>query len=176
MSINDYWEKALKKTEIIRPRVQTLQTYGPTQVGYIFLAKSLLNQGDTVVRRGEVMVEKPALFLPPNHPQFDGFESEKGFSWQDEALRSFFLVRGVRFPSMKYNNKVHGLDVFEGDLGKAVRHHLDRLQKTEDVLTGLLSGPEDCWQFSVLIFVASQISRSAGSDLRNLLGDFGREE
>jgi len=173
MNIDDYWEKALKRTEILRPRIQALQTFGPTQVGYVFLAESLVNEGDTVVRQGEVLVEKPALLLPPNHPQFDGFDFEKEHSWGEETLRNFFLIRGVRFPSMKFNNKVQALDIFEGSIGTAIRYHLNRLQKTEDVMTGLLSGPEDCWQFSVLVFVAGQIARSAGNDLRYLLGDSG---
>jgi len=171
MNIRDYWEKALKQTEIIRPRVQSLQTFQPTAVDYIFLAESLVNRGDTVVRRGGVIVEKPSLFLPPNNPQFEGFDFEKEFSGGPEDLRAFFLIRGVRFPSMKYSHTTHHLDVFEGRLEGAVRHYLEQLQKKEDVLTGLFSGPEDCWQFSVLIFVCSQIARSAGNDLRNLFGD-----
>jgi hypothetical protein len=57
MNIQEGWEKALKTTQIIRARAQSLETYSATQLPYIFLAESAVNSGDTVVRRGEVMVE-----------------------------------------------------------------------------------------------------------------------
>jgi len=41
MDIHDSWEKALKATEIIRPRVQPLQTFEATQIPYVFLAESV---------------------------------------------------------------------------------------------------------------------------------------
>ena len=77
MDILERWEKAVKKTEVIRPRVQPLLIYETTRLPYIFLAESSLNVGDCVVRRGEVFVEKPTIVLPEHMPQFDGFELDK---------------------------------------------------------------------------------------------------
>ncbi|MBI4711459.1 MAG: hypothetical protein HY767_03240, partial [Candidatus Omnitrophica bacterium] len=94
MYIHDYWEKALKSTEIIRPRVQPLQTFEATQIPYVFLAESAVNQGDTVVRKGEVTVDKPSIILPPNLPQFEGFEFDKEFSGVEDYLTTFLFVRG----------------------------------------------------------------------------------
>ncbi len=70
MNIQDAWEKALKKTKIIRPRAQELQTFSDTNLPYVFLAEALVNRGDTIVRQGEIKVEKPAIILPSNsyHP------------------------------------------------------------------------------------------------------------
>src|SRR3989338_11517731 len=123
MNIQEAWEKALKTTEITRPRVQPLHTFEATLLPYIFLAESLVNTGDTVVRKGEIRVEKPSIVLPMNMPQFEGFEFEESLHMNEELLKSFFLVRGVSFPSMKYNNKVDSLDVFEGCLPKALEHY-----------------------------------------------------
>ena len=69
MDIHKSWEKALKRTEIIRPRVQPLHAFESTHLPYIFLGESSVNTGDSVVRKGEVLVEKPALVLPPSTPQ-----------------------------------------------------------------------------------------------------------
>ena len=77
MNIQDGWEKALKYTKIIRPRPKDLLTFEATEVPYIFLSESLVNLGDTVVRKGQIMVEKPAIILPSNMPQFEGFDFEK---------------------------------------------------------------------------------------------------
>jgi hypothetical protein len=66
MNIQDGWEKALKNTRIIRPRSKDLLTFEATEVPYILLSESSVNLGDTVVRKGRMMVEKPAIILPNN--------------------------------------------------------------------------------------------------------------
>lgn len=174
MNIQDTWEKAIKTTEIIRPRVQPLQTFEATLLPYIFLADSEVNPGDTVVRKGEIRVEKPSIVLPINMPQFEGFDFEENLGMNEELLKSFFLVRGVSFPSMKYNNKVDSLDLFEGRLPKAIEHYGNRLQREEDVNTGLIIGGEAIWQFSVLVFICGQVAKSAGGDFKRLYDDYER--
>ncbi len=174
MSIYDHWEKALRGTEIVRSRVQGLLTFADTHVPYIFLAESDVNQGDTVVRKGKVVVQKPSIILPPNMPQLEGFEWEDPQP-QDEFLR-FLLLRGVSVPSLHYNNKTHSIDIHEGQLSEALRYYEDFLQRQEDVHTGLIVGPEDCWQFSVLIFICSQVARNAETDIRRLLEEYRKRQ
>ena len=174
MDIQEAWQKALKSTEIIRPRVEPLSRLAATQLPYIFLAESAVNHGDTVVRQGEITVEKPSLILPSNLPHFEGFEEDEKSPWNENSVTQFFLVRGVRFPSFKYNNKTHSLDVREESLKQSARHYLQELQKKENISTGLLLGPEDCWQFSILIFIANQSGRQAEGDLKGLWDDFLR--
>lgn len=176
MNIQDAWEKALKKTKIIRPRAQELQTFSDTDLPYVFLAEALVNKGDTIVRQGEVVVEKPAIILPTNFPQFEGFNFEKEFEIGPDTVTNFLIVRGVAFPSMKYNNKTQSLKIYDGHIEKAIAHYSNMLQRKEDVHSGLVVGPEDCWQFSVLIFICSQIARSANSDIRKLLERFRKKD
>ena len=175
MDIQEHWEKALKNTEIVRPRVRGLLTFSTTKLPYIFLSESSVNIGDTVIRKGEVLVERPFLILPSNHPQFEGFDLEKESPFSQENLTSFLMVRGVTFPSLRYNNKTYSLDIQEGSLKNAIRHHLDQLQRTEDVFTGLVAGPEDCWQFSVMIFICSQVAKSVEGDLKKLQEELRRK-
>jgi hypothetical protein len=171
MDIQEYWEKALKQTEVIRPRVQPLSTFSATQLPYIFLAESLLNIGDTVVRKGEVMVEKPSIILPSSIPQFEGFESDE-HPVDPNSLINFLLVRGVRFPSLRYNNKTESLEVFEGKLKSAIEHHQRLLERNENTTAGLIIGPEDCWPFSIMIFIAHQVMKQSDGDIRKLWDDF----
>ena len=175
MNIQERWEKALKRTEILRPRVHPLDTFGSTHLPYIFLAESAINSGDTVVRKGEVVVEKPSLVLPFNTPKFEGFDFEEKLHVNPDFLMNFLLVRGVTFPSLKYNNKTDVLEIFEGRLKKAVEHYANFLQRSEDVHTGLFAGTEDNWQFSVLIFICTQVARSADNDLKKLLEDYRKK-
>ena len=169
MDIQEQWEKALRKTEIVRPRVQPLLTFADTQLPYIFLAEAASDVSDTVVRKGEVLVEKPAIVLPSNLPQFEGFESEQEDRRDLEVFTNFLFVRGVRFPSLKYRNQTRSVDLHGARLQGAIEHYRHLLEKEENVSTGLILGPEDCWQFSLLIFISSQVLRQAEGDIRKLL-------
>ncbi|MBF0595729.1 MAG: hypothetical protein HQL22_12295 [Candidatus Omnitrophica bacterium] len=176
MEFHEAWERALKETEIIRSRVLSLPTYDDAHVPYLFLSPSTLNYGDTVVRRGKIMVQRPALMLPPNIPQLEGFDLQKNEGETDHSVFSFLLVRGITVPSLKYNNQTHSLDIFEGDVRKAAAYFANQMEREEDVATGLLLGHEDVWQFSVLIFICSQIARNTEVDLKRLMDDFRRRE
>ena len=176
MDIYQAWEKALRSTEIIRSRVQGLMTFQDTHVPYVLLSESSINLGDTVVRKGEVLVERPSIILPPNIPQLQGFEFEKDFADGDPNFFNFLLVRGIVLPSLKYNNRTHSLDIFEGKLSSAVKHHQELLQTAEDVATGLIAGPEDCWQFSLLIFSCAQVAKNANTDIRRLLDEYKKRK
>ncbi len=172
MDIHKNWEKALKNTEIVRPRVQGLLTFKDTHISYILLSESSINVGDTVVRKGEVIIEKPSLILPPNVPQFFGFEFEQNQNMDENSVMNFFLVRGISIPSLRYNNKTSFLEIYEGSLSKAITYYRDHLQQRENVHTGLITGPEECWQFSVLIYSCTQVVRNLDVDIRNLLNAY----
>lgn len=172
MDIRELWEKALGETQILRPRIKDLQAFSSTQLPYLLLCASSVNAGNTLVRKGEVVVEKPSLIVPVNSPQFEGFDFDKDPQINQDILTNFLIIRGVRFPSLKYNNKTASLDIYEGDLEKAVSYYSDMLARQEDVDTGLVSGPDDCWQFSLLIFICSQVVRSTDSDISKIIDEF----
>lgn len=172
MNLEEAWKKALENTDIIRSRAKALETFGATQLPYIFLGSSIVNAGDSVIRKGEVTVEAPSIVLPENTPNFEGFQFEENLPAGTSFLNSFFLLRGIRFPSFKYNNKIESLEIFEGHLEEAVRKHKDDLGKREDVTTGLVAGPEDCWQFSVIILIANVIMRQAEGDFKKIFERF----
>ena len=169
MDIQQLWEKAVKQTELIRLRMPELATFEVTAVPYVFLAESSLNQGDTVVRKGHVLIEKPSLILPSFSPQFEGFEFQQSFQTSDELMSTFLLLRGIQFPSLKYRHQVSSLDVMEQSLQKAIEQFSRQLTMAEDIKTGLVVGPEDAWQFSLLLLVGALVVRSSGGDVRRLL-------
>lgn len=175
MSLENYWKKALSETEVIRSRVQSLSSFEATKVPYIFLAESSINIGDTVVRKGELLVERPSLIVPPNNPQFNGFDFQETTGVDSDSFINFLLIRGVSLPSLKYDNQVSSLDVYEGSLSEAIKHYENDLQRTENVSTGLIKGPEDVWQFSLLIFIGSQIIKNAEMDFKSLLRKFDQD-
>ncbi len=166
--MNELWEKALKQTEIIRARLPELSTFEVTPLPYVFLAESSLNRGDTVVRSGKVLIEQPSLLLPT--PRLEGFE------FSEDAVLNFLLVRGIRFPSLRYRHELSSLDLRNGSLEGAIREYRERLTRAEDIHTGLVVGPEEAWQFSILILVGSLMVRSSEGDVRRLFEEWRRRQ
>ena len=175
MNIQKSWEKALKYTEIIRTRIKALSSVSDTTVPYIMLSESKVNESDTVVRKGAVVVQKPSIILPPNLPYLEGFDFKGEGRFNEETIMNFLLVRGVQLPSLKYQNKTYALDVMENRLKNAIEHYNNLLQKKEDVHTGLVVGPDDCWSFCLLIFICSQVARNAETDINKLLNEFKKQ-
>ncbi len=170
------WEKALKYTEIIRPRINPLSKAGTTQLPYIFLSESLQDSSSTFVRKGHIGVDQPTLLLPPNNPQFDGFEMNEYQKNEMNTFMNFLLVRGVRFPSLNYHHSSFDIAVHDGKLQEAINFHKDVLQREENMTAGLVVGKEDCWQFSILVFVASQMIKSSEGDVDYLMKKLKRED
>lgn len=175
MDFQNDWEKALKETQIIRSRIKQLMTTSDTQVPYVLLSHSSINLGDTVVRRGEVKVSKPAIILPPHAPQFTGFEFEQEGSFHENMVLNFLMVRGISMPSLKYNNNLYTVDVHSGDIDRALSFYRRDLEQKEDVHTGLVLGPDDCWQFSLLLYICTQVVKNAESDIRHLLERYRKD-
>jgi hypothetical protein len=172
MDSSSAWEKALRETNIVRSRVTGLQTFSETHVPYVLLSPSMINVGDTVVRTGEVLVHRPSLILPPNIPQLEGFNFEGEDSFKEDTMINFLMVRGITLPSMKYDNKISSLNVFEGKMDDAIGVYGNRMQREENTSAGLICGPDEVWQLSVLIFVCSQIVKNSSTDIRRLLDEY----
>ncbi|MGB2599298.1 MAG: hypothetical protein WBD04_00535, partial [Candidatus Omnitrophota bacterium] len=168
--------KAQGKTEVIRGRVKALATFTHTTVPYIFLAESSINEGNTVIRRGKIIVDKPMIVLPEDMPQFEGFDFSEDLDVEEDSVQTFFLMRGIRFPSLKYNNNVEKLDLEEDSLAKSVEKHKKQLEREENVSTALIVGPEDCWQFSILFYLASLVGRCTRVDIMNFLDRMYKED
>ncbi|MBE0478463.1 hypothetical protein IBX65_05005 [Candidatus Aerophobetes bacterium] len=177
MDVEEKWEKAVRETKIVRYRLRNLLAFDSTELSYIALASSAVNLGDTVVRKGKVIVHRPLIVLPhAPYAQFEGFDFWKDFDISGDDIRRFLLMRGISFPALKYKNETYNLDIFEGNLEKAVGYFSDQLERKEDIQSGLITGPEDVWQFSTLIYVAAMAARSASSDIERIIEELRRKK
>ena len=169
MSLEQLWNEALKETEIVRLPVKRLHTFGSTLLEYIFLGPSTVNQGDTVVRKGKLDIERPTLVLPNNFPSFEGFTSDTSPEIKDDQLPSFFYMRGIRFPSFKYKNEPYELDVYEGSVARAEKMYCEQIRTHEKIATGIVIGKDSSWQFSVILLGCHMIDAHVDSDLKAIL-------
>lgn len=175
MNLEEAWQRALGQTEIIRSRMPHLLSFEQTNLPYLFLAASIVNPGDTVVRKGEVAVTKPLLLLPPDSPQFEGFEFKEDYEINEETMRTFLLMRGIHLPSLKYSHHTSSIQIYEKSLDRAIKDFELNLEKKEDIHTGLITGPEDSWQFSLLVYCLNSMTRSAPNDIKKLIENYRRK-
>jgi hypothetical protein len=168
MGIDEIWQKVLGNTRIFRSRLARLEVSGGTELPYIFLAESEVNIGDTTVKKGKVTVDKPLIYLSDGLPQFYGFDFEEKLNIDTETVKTFFMLRGVNFPSFKYTHSSQ-IEVHEGTLEDAIEKYGDLLAKQEDVDTGLVAGVSDYWQFCILVYVAGIVAKSVPYEIKKLL-------
>jgi len=175
MDLHEAWEKASKETEMIRCRRSLLSPCRTEELSYVFLSESEVNIGDTLVRKGKVLIHRPSIILPQHCPQLEGFGFDKDYGVNNEMVKTFLLIRGVTLPSLEFTNEIAGMALHEGPLDYAIDHYLDEFEKVEDIDTSLVSGPGECYQFSVLVFIAAMVGRSASSDLEKLMKDLRKK-
>lgn len=168
IDLDKKWKEALKKTKIVRSRYAKLNTFSKTVLPYILVSKSLVNVNSTVVREGKVEVSPVMIHLPDGSPIFNGFNFFETTEYSEEVVKTFLLIRGIKLPSLKYSNEEVKLDVIEKGVEEVVKEYQQKLACREDLETAIIVGLGDVWQFSLLVYILSNIARSAESDVRNI--------
>lgn len=163
-------EEALKlaqaDTHFVRVRKNLLYTFGTTRLPYICLSQSLARPGDVVVRRGEVMADKPHIAVPGIDFSFEGFTGDDPEAGAAGDALAVLLARRISMPPSKYVNKA-GAESFEvGPISEAIERAVNRLDSDNDVRTAVISAPEKVWGLSVLLYIGSQVARSAPSNVQ----------
>ncbi|MHC4870315.1 MAG: hypothetical protein ACYTFY_00555 [Planctomycetota bacterium] len=161
--------KAQKATKIVRARKNLLFTFGATKLPYAFLAESAVNEGDIVLRKGTVTVEPPKIIAPSEEVQIEGFDFEES----ENGMVPVVLNRWVHFPAAKYQNSNTSLDVVTGPIEIAVEEVINKLDQKNDIRTGVISGFENTWGFSILSYVGQMIVKSAPSNIGEYYERFG---
>lgn len=160
------WLRAKDGTTIHRRRKNDLYTFGTTALPYIFIASSAINTGDSIIRRGEMKTEKPAIIWGGGQPEterFSGFENE-GEEGQDQIL----FARAFRFPDLQVQNKGMELEVVTRELHSLSDELMGDLDSDSDSRTAVIEGPEDLWGLSLLIYAAEMTQRSAPGNFRDI--------
>ncbi|MBA2123561.1 hypothetical protein B9J78_01255 [bacterium Unc6] len=156
-------EQVWKDTTIVKPSKRRLYTFSETRLPYILLAKSLVRDTDTVVRKGEVIVGRPILYRAgANHPLLEGFGD------MNKTLNHFILSRLAYIPPYKYNNTMHCVKVIS-ELQKDLIEKLSvQIDSEEDMLTAIIKGSPYMWEVSVMRYVIEMIANSLPSNITDL--------
>lgn len=164
MELDDAFKKAEKDTTFVKERKNLLYTFGSTRLPYICISQ-LTGEGDYVmIRSGEILADKPHIAVPGEIFAFEGFED----FWEEFADGEpvVALARRISMPPSKYINKTEGVPKREsGPMARVVDDVMNRLDSDNDVRTGVITAPEEVWGLSVLLYVGSQVARSAQSNV-----------
>ncbi len=167
MDFEDALKLAQEDTKFIKVRKNLLYTFGSTRLPYICLSTAPDNPDFVMVRAGEILADKPAIALPGEFFAFEGFEelAEKMASMESVVA----LARRISMPPSKYVNKIENAIREGGPLSEAIQRVVNRLENDNDVRTGVISAPDQVWGLSVLLYVGSQVARSAPSNVQEHL-------
>jgi hypothetical protein len=165
-----YWEK----TEIFREYARMLYTFGDTELPYVFLAQHPNFEDRTVVRKGLMSVKKPHILLPGSQ---QGPEFGEGFA-EDEALPedAAYLIRGLRLPYSKVTNRPAVKEEMEyGEVDQIAEQFDRRLEKARDRETGLLKGPAQAMEVSLMRYSLGLIIKSAPDNVEQFFEHLRRQ-
>ena len=163
MEMEEAFKLAQEDTCFVKVRKNLLYTFGATRLPYICISRDIENAEQVMVRTGEVLADKPQIALPGEMFSFEGFEKLMEM-FQDEPMVA--LARRVSMPPSKYVNKADAPDKRTGTVADVVQRVMNELENDNDVRTGVITAPEQVWPISVLLYVGSQVARSAQSNVQ----------
>ena len=163
MEMEEAFKLAQADTKFIKVRKNLLYTFGATRLPYICLSQSLDGTDMVLIREGEVTADRPQIAVPGEMFSVEGFDHN---SDGDEDELSVILARRISMPPSKYVNKANAATKEHGTLSDAIQKVMNRLEGDNDVRTGVISAPEQVWGLSILLYVGSQVARSAPSNVQ----------
>jgi len=188
MDFDDAMRRAQTGTAILRTRKNLLYTFGATRLPYICLSPD--EKGRVRVREGEVSADKPRIAVPgEDFPRFFGFgggtpdfppwlnkEPGEDESEGENSALMVFLARRIAIPAADYVNECKPARREPGPLDSAAARAMERLDNDNDIRTGVLTVPDPLWNLGVLIYVGSQVARSAPSNVAEHMERRRRQE
>jgi hypothetical protein len=170
MNINSYQKfiEAVRSTKILRARKNYLFTFGNTRLPYVMVANSLINAGSSIIRTGEVVVEKPQIIIANDSSAFEGFDIDRSLVDLDQ-VKFALMSRGISFPQMNYKNSTQFLEVVSDKLEVIIERQMNQFEDANDSRVGLIQCREDTWNLSLLHYVLTQVIRSSTSNMQEYL-------
>lgn len=160
MDFNEAIEQARAGTEFIRSRKNILFTFGPTKLPYICVCER--GDGGVLLREGEVTADRPAIAIPGERWNFEGFSMD---GVGEDGMVPVLIARGIHIPPLNYTNTAGGSRTVYAEIRQVLDEEQERLERSHDIRTGLFAAPDEVWKISVLLYVAAQIARSAPANV-----------
>lgn len=164
-------EYAIRHTQVLRPPRQALETFGITKIRYHLLtapayADLVAGEGETVVREGHVIAERPRVVTPYYLMNLQGF-SHHARRYLEKIAQEGHSSPGLLY---RYRNEVEGLSIVSEPLDQLAQKLTEKLEREGIALAAIIKGVDELWDVSLLRFIHEFTLRS----LRSNVTDLGR--
>ncbi len=151
---------AREHTNVIRVRKNLLYTFGATRLPYICLSDAPEKASEVVLRKGVITADRPQISIPGEELSFEGFGED-----EEERVLQVLFARRIEMPAAKYVNETDAALKVDGPLDKVTEKTVDTLEQENDSRTAVLQAPDEVWNLAILLYVGSQVVRSAPSNI-----------
>ena len=161
---------AIENTEVLRPPRQALATFGTTNIRYYLVTRPVYSEaasaeGETVVREGRVISERPQVVTPTYLINMEGF-GDHARHYLEMMIRRF----GPHAPGIfyKYRNEPKDLSIVSDTLEAVVQNLNTRIDQAGEQLTAIIKGVDELWDVSLMKFIHEVTASSLGSNISEL--------
>ena len=165
-------EYAIGQTVVLRPPKQKLTTFGTTNIYYYLVTEPsygelVQEEGETVVREGRVLAERPRVVTPSYLANIEGFGEHAR-----RYLQMLVEEHGPHAPGIfyGYKNEPKDTNIVTSDLDSVVHRLEERIDKEGDPLATIIKGVDELWDVSLLKFISDMTRYS----LTNNVFELGR--
>ena len=162
--------EAVKKTQVLRPPKQMLDTFGITDIHYYLVTEPVYtdfteDDYETVIREGRVITQRPRVVTPYYLSRLEGFS--------EEANKYFKFLRhslGPNTPGIlySYRNQPTGLSIMPGRLTAVVDRVNSSINESGERLTAIIKGEDSLWDVSLLKFIYELTQNSLKGNIAQL--------
>lgn len=161
---------AVRNTKILRPPKQSLATFGTTNIYYYLLTEPVYKDmvedvGETVIREGRVIAQKPKVVTPYYLSQLEGFSSEARRYFDMLISKHDTNVAGLFYG---YRNEPKELNIVSDGLLAVVDRLNAEIDKRGEPLTSIIKGEDELWDVSLMQFIYEITGSSVQNNLRQM--------
>jgi hypothetical protein len=162
MEADERIQFAVEHTEVLRAPMQSLATFGTTNIYYYLVTE--LAEWVNVVREGRVIAGRPKIVTPSYLINLEGFSSQ---------ARKFIEMMAERYPHQPgifytYKNEPRGMNIVSEPINAVIGKINQLVDDRRDPLTAIIKGVEALWDVSLLKFTYELTTSSVQANVAEL--------
>jgi hypothetical protein len=168
MNDEEKLSRAINLTQVLRAPRQALATFGVTSIDYYLLTRPVYAEGETgetVVRRGKVVANRPRIVTPYYLSQVEGFSPASRHYLERLMAEYGPHAAGVYYT---YRNEPGGLDIVSESLSQVLEKINREVDIKNDPLCTIIRGEDELWDVSLMKFIFEMTNSSFGKNLSEL--------
>ncbi|MGD0351898.1 MAG: hypothetical protein ABSB38_00115 [Dehalococcoidia bacterium] len=162
MEADEKIQYAVEHTEVVRAPMQSLATFGTTNIYYYLVTQ--LTEWVNVVREGRVIAARPKIVTPSYLVNLEGFSSQ---------ARKFIEMMAERYPHepgifYTYKNEPREMNIVSEPINAVIDKINQLIDDRRDPLTAIIKGVEALWDVSLLKFTYELTTSSVQANVAEL--------